>query len=516
MNFIQLILRDESPLGIDLEKPPPSSSSASTTPRRPPTVKALSKLSRAVCTSKAMIDPDLFRGAAILGINGTKWNDDDAEHVFDKHLSDGNTERPVTVILMPRDARGIEEAVNVNKRYDRFIELVFREQSSLGIQLDTGTDENTLKVRGLVKDTQSTALCQECLLDPEVMEGATMVKINGKGGDRDAIYQRLKCSDRPKAVLFELAPSAIDIEHVRNMRPPISPPRVSRDRRASLKMRDRAVFATASVRKLSVQYQKNHNEDSLMHNVNESIRQLIIEEEDGAKAAGLGNASDTSLSASLKQLQISMAEMEDLNAQNEQAMLKHSNSSIGSDDTPKTLRGGRARRVLQGLRERRLKRRTESGRSIDEDLEKFSDSALDIDGEFESEEDKNKALEYLKQEAYQACLDAIRGHLAAFLEETPDCSYEEWIEELHPENAKSTRNLVRGASIDHRFYVEDSDHRKLWNQNLGDDGQRAYVHIRDYSEDSYSSRPRPPPPKAFARSPPPRSAHASSDSKDGS
>ena len=120
MNFIQIILRDAAPLGIELEQRPPSSSSTPAR-RRPPTVKALAKLSRAVCTSKAMIDPDLFRGAAILGVNGVKWNEDDAEHIFEKYLSDGNMERPVSIILMPKDSRGVEEAVNVNKRYDRYI-----------------------------------------------------------------------------------------------------------------------------------------------------------------------------------------------------------------------------------------------------------------------------------------------------------------------------------------------------------------------------------------------------------
>ena len=523
MNFVQLILRDAAPLGIELEERQPPASPAR---RRPPTIKTLTKLSRAVCTSKAMIDPDLFRGAAILGVNGTKWNDDGAEHIFERHLSDANTERPVSVILAPVETRGVEEAVNVNKRYDRFIELVFREESTLGIQLDTESDENVLKVRGLVEGTQSTTCVRDCLLDPAVFEGATMLKIDGRGGDRDAIYQRLKCSDRPKAVLFELAPSAIDAEHLKNIRPPLPPrptTRRARDRRASLQMRDRAVFATKSVRKLSVEYQQNHNEDTLMRNVNESIRQLIIEEEGGEdEATGsrrTGGAPDSSLSASLKQLQISLEEMEALNAQNELENTKHSSRSMGSDETPQTGGGARARRVLQGLRKRRFRRRTESGRSIEEGSEQYSDSALDIDGEFETEEEKNKALDYLKQEAYQACLDAIRDHLKIFLEETPDCTYEEWIEELHPENAKSTRNLIRGKSIDHRFYVEDSDHRQLWNSNLGE-GQRKYVHIRDYySEESssgrsYSSRPRPPPPKAFARSPPPRSTNASGSSNE--
>ena len=54
-----------------------------------------------------------------------------------------------------------------------------------------------------------------------------------------------------------------------------------------------------------------------------------------------------------------------------------------------------------------------------------------------------------------------------FLREHPDASYNEWIEDLHPENAH-TGILLEGLSktIDHRFYVEESDHRILWNENL--------------------------------------------------
>ena len=37
-------------------------------------------------------------------------------------------------------------------------------------------------------------------------------------------------------------------------------------------------------------------------------------------------------------------------------------------------------------------------------------------------------------------------------------TYEEWIADLHPDNAE-----YADGSIDHRFYVEESDHRQLWN-----------------------------------------------------
>ena len=70
------------------------------------------------------------------------------------------------------------------------------------------------------------------------------------------------------------------------------------------------------------------------------------------------------------------------------------------------------------------------------------------------------------RKAEAACLETIRSHLITFLEqhqyESADIrkeplSYEMWIRELHPENAL-------GEDIDHRFYVEDSDHLRLWNE----------------------------------------------------
>jgi len=58
------------------------------------------------------------------------------------------------------------------------------------------------------------------------------------------------------------------------------------------------------------------------------------------------------------------------------------------------------------------------------------------------------------------CMNEIVSHLEIFLREKPDAIYEEWISALHPENAEYTE----ANRIDHRFYVEESDHRIVWNE----------------------------------------------------
>lgn len=73
----------------------------------------------------------------------------------------------------------------------------------------------------------------------------------------------------------------------------------------------------------------------------------------------------------------------------------------------------------------------------------------------------------LKKEAEEMCMNATREHLFAFISANPSAKYHEWIEELHPENAHDGALLEGlGKTIDHRFYVEESDHRRLWNDNL--------------------------------------------------
>lgn len=55
------------------------------------------------------------------------------------------------------------------------------------------------------------------------------------------------------------------------------------------------------------------------------------------------------------------------------------------------------------------------------------------------------------------CLASMHDHCIKYLQQHPEASYEEWIENYHPDNVSSI------GSIDHRFYVRDSDHRIIWN-----------------------------------------------------
>lgn len=74
-------------------------------------------------------------------------------------------------------------------------------------------------------------------------------------------------------------------------------------------------------------------------------------------------------------------------------------------------------------------------------------------------------LERAKQASRAACLDEIRLHLDGFAMRQPAASYEDWIAELHPESLRSGDGF--SPSIDYRYYLEDSDHRVIWNSKVG-------------------------------------------------
>ena len=74
----------------------------------------------------------------------------------------------------------------------------------------------------------------------------------------------------------------------------------------------------------------------------------------------------------------------------------------------------------------------------------------------------------MMREAGAACTHAIESHLETFLNTHSEATYEEWISDLHPENVHEGKLLEgMGKELDHRFYVAESDHRLLWNRNLG-------------------------------------------------
>ena len=73
----------------------------------------------------------------------------------------------------------------------------------------------------------------------------------------------------------------------------------------------------------------------------------------------------------------------------------------------------------------------------------------------------------IKREAEESCLNTTTEHLLEFIKANPTATYKQWIEDLHPENAHDGTLLEGlGKTIDHRFFVEESDHRRIWNENL--------------------------------------------------
>ncbi len=85
------------------------------------------------------------------------------------------------------------------------------------------------------------------------------------------------------------------------------------------------------------------------------------------------------------------------------------------------------------------------------------------------------------RESMEECMKEVSSHLESFLNDNPLALYEEWITSLHPDNAE-----FADARIDHRFYVEDSDHRILWNQCMeAMDRKDSIVHAKNL-EPSYN------------------------------
>jgi hypothetical protein len=74
----------------------------------------------------------------------------------------------------------------------------------------------------------------------------------------------------------------------------------------------------------------------------------------------------------------------------------------------------------------------------------------------------------IRREAEEACLQTMREHLVEFLEQNVNGTYEQWIFALHPENTQDVSLLhdMECKEVDLRFYIEESDHRRLWNETV--------------------------------------------------
>merc|ERR1712012_707332 len=67
----------------------------------------------------------------------------------------------------------------------------------------------------------------------------------------------------------------------------------------------------------------------------------------------------------------------------------------------------------------------------------------------------------------------------SFLRKGSQGTYEQWIGELHPENLRT--DVSDGeVSIDHRFYIEGSDHLRLWNSRV-DRGRSVRARTSNYA-----------------------------------
>jgi hypothetical protein len=95
--------------------------------------------------------------------------------------------------------------------------------------------------------------------------------------------------------------------------------------------------------------------------------------------------------------------------------------------------------------------------SVEEEKPKFADKIAFISREILEDQGRNK----LVRESQADCMKEISNHLGSFLTDNPAAKYEEWVAAVHPDNAEYT-----DGSIDHRFYVKDSDHRILWNKYM--------------------------------------------------
>ena len=84
----------------------------------------------------------------------------------------------------------------------------------------------------------------------------------------------------------------------------------------------------------------------------------------------------------------------------------------------------------------------------------------------------------VRREAEQACLQTMREHLETFLPDHQGATYEEWIFAFHPENTQDVSLIMEHKEVDERFYVEESDHRRLWNETVDDPSRHVVARTR--------------------------------------
>lgn len=120
----------------------------------------------------------------------------------------------------------------------------------------------------------------------------------------------------------------------------------------------------------------------------------------------------------------------------------------------------------QGLRQVGAKIQKFNLATIIDQMESDQDLAYQLE-ELNEHLQEEKERRDIMREAEDACLQTMVEHLHEFLIQHPTATYEHWIEDFHPENT-SDGLLLQDMSkqIDLRFYVQESDHRIMWNKHV--------------------------------------------------
>jgi hypothetical protein len=87
----------------------------------------------------------------------------------------------------------------------------------------------------------------------------------------------------------------------------------------------------------------------------------------------------------------------------------------------------------------------------------------------------------VRREAEAACLQTMKEHLELFLQEHEGGTYEQWIYAFHPENTQDMSLIMDYKEVDVRFYVEESDHRRLWNDMVNDPSRHVAARSRIFA-----------------------------------
>jgi hypothetical protein len=90
----------------------------------------------------------------------------------------------------------------------------------------------------------------------------------------------------------------------------------------------------------------------------------------------------------------------------------------------------------------------------------------------------------IRREAEGLMLKVVTDHLEEFLIKNPLGTYEDWIQDLHPENANQGLLFSDIQQIDERFYVQESDHRRLWNEAIEEQQQQQQQQQEEQNGDS--------------------------------